>query len=136
MSLIPPSVHDYDVMIIMGRYKVKNVSYDGNGSMNIGRLNGNQATTFGNGFAQKNVENEAECSKDSYNHFTSGKTMCSATTAWKKTTIARDLIMMAHIQPTDNKSNAEPTYDAEVINELNASQIDLINGLLSKGDHE
>ncbi|GJZ77568.1 hypothetical protein Tco_0642240 [Tanacetum coccineum] len=104
MSLIPPSVHDYDVMIIMGRYKVnqvviqygrvdiqsKNVGYDGNSSMNIGRLNGNQATTIGNGFAQKNVENVAECSKDSYNHFTSGKTMCSATTAWKKTTIARD----------------------------------------------
>ncbi|GKE03531.1 hypothetical protein Tco_1395549, partial [Tanacetum coccineum] len=46
------------------------------------------------------------------------------------------VIMMARIQPTDNKSDAEPTYDAEVINELNASQIDLINGLLSKGDHE
>ncbi|GKB69234.1 retrovirus-related pol polyprotein from transposon TNT 1-94 [Tanacetum coccineum] len=46
------------------------------------------------------------------------------------------VIMMAHIQPTNDKSDAEPTYDAEVISEVNASQIDLINGLLSKGDHE
>ncbi|GJT36571.1 hypothetical protein Tco_0926990 [Tanacetum coccineum] len=28
------------------------------------------------------------------------------------------MIMMAHIQPTDNKSDAEPTYDAEVISEF------------------
>ncbi|GJU44330.1 hypothetical protein Tco_1201596 [Tanacetum coccineum] len=42
------------------------------------------------------------------------------------------VIMMARIQPTDNESDAEPTYDGEVISELNASQINLINGLLSK----
>ncbi|GJS36119.1 integrase, catalytic region, zinc finger, CCHC-type containing protein [Tanacetum coccineum] len=46
------------------------------------------------------------------------------------------VIMMAHIQPTDDKSNTEPTYDAELISEVNATQIDLINGLLSKSDHE
>ncbi|GKC86911.1 hypothetical protein Tco_1147560 [Tanacetum coccineum] len=46
------------------------------------------------------------------------------------------MIMMARIQPTDNKSDVEPTYDAEVISEVNASQIDLINRLLSKGNHE
>ncbi|GJZ96369.1 integrase, catalytic region, zinc finger, CCHC-type containing protein [Tanacetum coccineum] len=45
------------------------------------------------------------------------------------------VITMARIQPTNNKSDAEPTYD-EVISEVNASQIDLINILLSKGDHE
>ncbi|GKB82996.1 retrovirus-related pol polyprotein from transposon TNT 1-94 [Tanacetum coccineum] len=46
------------------------------------------------------------------------------------------VIMMARIQPTDDKSDAEPTYDVEVISEVNASQVDLINGLLLKGVHE
>ncbi|GJZ97016.1 hypothetical protein Tco_0669350 [Tanacetum coccineum] len=46
------------------------------------------------------------------------------------------VIMMARIQPTDDKSDTELTYDAEVISEVNASQIDLINGFLSKGVHE
>ncbi|GJV41212.1 hypothetical protein Tco_1419652, partial [Tanacetum coccineum] len=46
------------------------------------------------------------------------------------------IIMMARIQPTDDKSNAKPTYDAEFISEVSASQVDMINGLLSKSDHE
>ncbi|GKD43490.1 hypothetical protein Tco_1268135 [Tanacetum coccineum] len=46
------------------------------------------------------------------------------------------VILMARIQPTDEKSNAEPTYDAEVISEVNALQIDPIKRLLSKGVHE
>ncbi|GJY62288.1 integrase, catalytic region, zinc finger, CCHC-type containing protein [Tanacetum coccineum] len=46
------------------------------------------------------------------------------------------VIMMVRIQPTDDKSYAEPTYDAELISEVNASQIDIINGLLSKSNHE
>ncbi|GJX03898.1 hypothetical protein Tco_0189814 [Tanacetum coccineum] len=46
------------------------------------------------------------------------------------------LIMMARIQPTDDKSNAKPTYDVEFISEVNASQVDMINGLLLKSDHE
>nr|GEW42815.1 hypothetical protein [Tanacetum cinerariifolium] len=46
------------------------------------------------------------------------------------------VIMMARIQPTDDKSDAKPTYDAEFISDVNASQIDMINGLLSKNDHE
>ncbi|GJZ27692.1 hypothetical protein Tco_0572339 [Tanacetum coccineum] len=46
------------------------------------------------------------------------------------------VIMMARIQPTDDKSDAEPTIDAEVISEVSASQIDFINGLLSKDVHE
>ncbi|GJZ20027.1 hypothetical protein Tco_0556617 [Tanacetum coccineum] len=46
------------------------------------------------------------------------------------------VIMMAHIKPTDDKSNAKPTYDVEFISEVNASQIDMISGLLSKSDHE
>ncbi|GKD27192.1 hypothetical protein Tco_1233406 [Tanacetum coccineum] len=46
------------------------------------------------------------------------------------------VIMMTRIQPTDDKSDTEPTYDVELISEVNASQIDMINGLLSKSDHE
>ncbi|GJR96303.1 retrovirus-related pol polyprotein from transposon TNT 1-94 [Tanacetum coccineum] len=46
------------------------------------------------------------------------------------------VIMMARIQPTDNDLDAEPIYDAEFVNEVNASQINLVNGLPSKSDHE
>ncbi|GJV97827.1 hypothetical protein Tco_1549404 [Tanacetum coccineum] len=46
------------------------------------------------------------------------------------------VIMMARIQPTNNKSDAKPTYDDEFISEVNALQFDMINGLLSKSDHE
>ncbi|GJU32016.1 hypothetical protein Tco_1175605 [Tanacetum coccineum] len=46
------------------------------------------------------------------------------------------VVMMARIQPTDDKSDVEPTYDDEFISEVNASQIDMINGLLSKSGHE
>ncbi|GJU52522.1 hypothetical protein Tco_1226236 [Tanacetum coccineum] len=46
------------------------------------------------------------------------------------------VIMMARIQPTYDKSNAKPTYDVEFISKVNASQINMINGLLSKSDHE
>ncbi|GJT29349.1 retrovirus-related pol polyprotein from transposon TNT 1-94 [Tanacetum coccineum] len=46
------------------------------------------------------------------------------------------VIMMALIQPTDDKSDAKSTYDSKFISEVNASQIDMINGLLSKSNHE
>nr|GEX10298.1 retrovirus-related Pol polyprotein from transposon TNT 1-94 [Tanacetum cinerariifolium] len=46
------------------------------------------------------------------------------------------VIMMAHIQPTDDKSDAEPKYDSEVISEVNSLQINLISGMLSKGVHK
>ncbi|GJV68926.1 hypothetical protein Tco_1484435 [Tanacetum coccineum] len=36
----------------------------------------------------------------------------------------------------DQRSDVEPTYDAELISKLNASQINMINGLLSKSNHE
>ncbi|GJV94369.1 hypothetical protein Tco_1545946 [Tanacetum coccineum] len=45
------------------------------------------------------------------------------------------VIMMARIQPTNDKSDAKPTYDAEFISEVNDLQIDMINRLLSKNDH-
>ncbi|GJW79263.1 hypothetical protein Tco_0140945 [Tanacetum coccineum] len=46
------------------------------------------------------------------------------------------VILMARIQPTDNKGDAEPKYDAEAISEVNALQINLISKMLSKGVHE
>ncbi|GJT98459.1 hypothetical protein Tco_1093977 [Tanacetum coccineum] len=46
------------------------------------------------------------------------------------------VIMMACIQPTNDKSDAKLTYNAEFISEVNDSQINTINGLLSKSDHE
>ncbi|GKE95680.1 integrase, catalytic region, zinc finger, CCHC-type containing protein, partial [Tanacetum coccineum] len=45
------------------------------------------------------------------------------------------VIMMVHIQTTDDKSDAKPTYD-EFISEVNATQIEMINGLLSKSNQE
>ncbi|GJW81514.1 hypothetical protein Tco_0145489 [Tanacetum coccineum] len=46
------------------------------------------------------------------------------------------VIIMARIQPADDNANVEPKYDAEVISEVNALQINLISGMLSKGVHE
>ncbi|GJS33798.1 retrovirus-related pol polyprotein from transposon TNT 1-94 [Tanacetum coccineum] len=50
--------------------------------------------------------------------------------------LSASMIMMARIQPVDDMSDAKTKYDAEVISEVNASQINLIIGLLSKGVHE
>ncbi|GJR29994.1 retrovirus-related pol polyprotein from transposon TNT 1-94 [Tanacetum coccineum] len=49
--------------------------------------------------------------------------------------LSEAVIMMAHIQPVDDKADAEPKYDAEAINKVNDSQINLISGMLSKGVH-
>ncbi|GKB00025.1 hypothetical protein Tco_0828018, partial [Tanacetum coccineum] len=122
----------------------KNVGYVRNGSKNTGRIAGNQATNAGNGFAQKTVENveneqkllaardEARVNLDTEeNDFM----LMNAYGDDQLEELNALVIMMAHIQPNDNKSDVEPTYDVEVISEVNASQIDQINGLLSKGDH-
>nr|GEU32579.1 hypothetical protein [Tanacetum cinerariifolium] len=50
--------------------------------------------------------------------------------------LSETLIMMAHIQPADNKADAEQKYNAKAISEVNALQINLISGMLSKGVHE
>ncbi|GJY70011.1 hypothetical protein Tco_0472993 [Tanacetum coccineum] len=46
------------------------------------------------------------------------------------------VILMARIQPTDDKADAESTYDAKTLSEVNALQIHLKSGMLSKGVHE
>ncbi|GJU46639.1 hypothetical protein Tco_1203905 [Tanacetum coccineum] len=44
--------------------------------------------------------------------------------------------MMARLKLTDNDSNAEPTYNFDLVSEVNDSQIELIYGLFSNSDHE
>nr|GEZ37680.1 hypothetical protein [Tanacetum cinerariifolium]GEZ77357.1 hypothetical protein [Tanacetum cinerariifolium] len=46
------------------------------------------------------------------------------------------VIMMARIQQADDNAETDPKYDVEAVSEVNASHIDLISGILSKGVHE
>nr|GEV56875.1 hypothetical protein [Tanacetum cinerariifolium] len=46
------------------------------------------------------------------------------------------VIMMVRIQPTDDKANAEQTYDAEALGEVNALQIHLKSRMSSESVHE
>ncbi|GKE32265.1 retrovirus-related pol polyprotein from transposon TNT 1-94, partial [Tanacetum coccineum] len=46
------------------------------------------------------------------------------------------VIMMARIQLADDNAETKPKYDAEAVSEVNASHIDLISGMISKGVHE
>nr|GEU70825.1 putative reverse transcriptase domain-containing protein [Tanacetum cinerariifolium] len=46
---------------------------------------------------------------------------------------ARNVIMMARIQSTDDNGDAEPKYDVDVVGEVTALQIILISRMLSKG---
>ncbi|GJS67891.1 hypothetical protein Tco_0682456 [Tanacetum coccineum] len=139
----------------------KNVGYAGNGNKNAGRINRIEATNAGNGLVQSieeydhNVERiprtestPGKTNVQGYNYNGKGHYACECPNpsndfmldnAYGDNTLKElnaAVIMMAHIQPTDNKSDAKPTYDAEFISEVHASQIDMINGLLSKSDHK
>ncbi|GJU08372.1 retrovirus-related pol polyprotein from transposon TNT 1-94 [Tanacetum coccineum] len=46
------------------------------------------------------------------------------------------IIMMACIQPTENKANVEPTYDVDALGEVNAFQIYLKSRMHSESVHE
>ncbi|GJR13396.1 integrase, catalytic region, zinc finger, CCHC-type containing protein [Tanacetum coccineum] len=50
--------------------------------------------------------------------------------------LSATVIMMTRIQPADAKANVEPKYDVEAISEVNALQINLISGMLSKSVYE
>ncbi|GJR35200.1 hypothetical protein Tco_1210884 [Tanacetum coccineum] len=130
------------VMIQDGRMDIqsKNVGYDGNGNMYAGRTNSNQATNTGNGLVQKIKEYEHNVQRIPRTESTLGKTneqMLLATkdkvgvhldeeendfmldNAYGDNTLEdlnAPVIIMAHIQPTDDKSDTEPTYDTEIIN--------------------
>ncbi|GKC24704.1 hypothetical protein Tco_1026854, partial [Tanacetum coccineum] len=119
---------------------------------NTWRITRNQTTNAENGFAQKNVEINENAQRNPRPTSTLVQMLLAAKYEAKVHVVTKEndfmlmsaygddqleelnalVIMMARIQPTDNESDAEPTYDAEVISELNASQINLINGLLSK----
>ncbi|GJU06860.1 hypothetical protein Tco_1123290, partial [Tanacetum coccineum] len=110
----------------------KNVGYVGNGSKNAGRIAGNQATNAGNEQMLLAARYEAKVNLDTEeNDFM----LMNAYGDDQLEELNASVIMMAYIQPNDNKSDVEPTYDVEIISKVNASQIDQINGLLSKGDH-
>ncbi|GJU22921.1 hypothetical protein Tco_1156263 [Tanacetum coccineum] len=113
-----PQPYYNQVVIQDGRMDIqsKKGGYARNDSRNTGRLNGNQATTDGNSFPQKNVENEENVQRIPRTTSTLGKTNLEELNAL--------VIMMARIQAIDNKSDAEPTYDAEFINEDNSGQVE------------
>ncbi|GJW37691.1 hypothetical protein Tco_0060611 [Tanacetum coccineum] len=83
----------------------KNVGYAGNGCRNAGRTTENQATNVGNDKAEVNLDTEEN---DFMLMNTYGDDQLEELNA--------SVIMMALIQPTDNKFDVELTYDAEIIN--------------------
>nr|GEY61666.1 hypothetical protein [Tanacetum cinerariifolium] len=140
--------------MVVGRVDIhsKNVGYAGNGCRNAGRITKNHATNAGNGHYARDcpkpkvhdakyfkeqmmlaVKDEAGVNLDTKeNDFM----FMNAYGNDQLEELNALVIMMVRIQRTDNKYDAEPTYVAEIINKVNASQNDLINGLLLKGDHE
>ncbi|GJV68928.1 hypothetical protein Tco_1484437 [Tanacetum coccineum] len=132
----------------------KNAGYAGNGNRYARRTNGNQATNaeMGKGHYARECpkprvrkakyfrEQMLLTTKDEVGvHLDEEENDFMLDNAYKDNTLEElnaTVIMMARIQPTNDNSDAEPTYDAEFISEVNDSQIDIINGLLSKSDHE
>ncbi|GKB90127.1 hypothetical protein Tco_0962399 [Tanacetum coccineum] len=116
----------------------KNVGYAGNGNMNAGRPNRNQIATARNGMVQQ-IEmllamkdevggnlNEEENDFMLDNHY--GDDSLEELNA--------AVILMARIQPTDDKTDAEPTYDVDALGEVNASQIHLKSRMHSESVHK
>ncbi|GJT08276.1 retrovirus-related pol polyprotein from transposon TNT 1-94 [Tanacetum coccineum] len=145
--------------------QTKNASYGGNGNRNAGRKNRNQAANAGNGRANVQCYNcnarvhyARDCPKpkvcdakyfreqmllamkdeaggtlnEEENDFMLDNDYGDETL--EELTVA--VIMMAQIQPTDDNAETEPKYDAEAVDEVNASHIDLISSMISKGVHE
>nr|GEV57181.1 hypothetical protein [Tanacetum cinerariifolium] len=98
----------------------KNAGYVRNGNRNIRRLNRNQATNAGNGLVSKikmllAAKDEVGVNLDAKeNEFM----LMNPYDDDQLEELNASVIMMAHIQPTDDKSDAESTYDAKVISEL------------------
>ncbi|GKB20525.1 hypothetical protein Tco_0854448 [Tanacetum coccineum] len=143
----------------------KNAGYAGNGNKNAGRQNKIQAANVGNGLENVqcyncNAKGHYACNypkpkvcnakyfkeqmlldmkdeaggnlNDKENDFMLDNAYDDDTL--EELTAA--VIMMAHIQQAYDKGYAEPKYDVEAMSEVNASQINLISGMLSKGAHE
>ncbi|GJZ48730.1 hypothetical protein Tco_0602562 [Tanacetum coccineum] len=84
----------------------KNVGYARNGNRNAGRQNNKAANTENDG-ARGNL-------KDEENYFMLDKAYGDDTLE----ELSAVVIMMAHIQPEDDKANVEPKYDVEAISEV------------------
>ncbi|GJS63761.1 hypothetical protein Tco_0678325 [Tanacetum coccineum] len=139
----------------------KNVGYARNGNRNVGRQN--EATNVRNGLVQSIEEYDQshyarDCPKPKVHDAKFFKEQILLATkdeagvhldeeekdflfdyTYRDNTLEElnaVVIMMAHIQPIDDKSDTKLTYDVEFINDINASQIDMTNRILSKSDHE
>ncbi|GJW32951.1 retrovirus-related pol polyprotein from transposon TNT 1-94 [Tanacetum coccineum] len=140
----------------------KNVSYVVNGNRNVGRQNRNQAANMRNGKANVQCYNcnakghyARNCAKPKVRDAKYFKEqMLLAMKDEARGNINEEendfmldndygddtleelsvvVIMMARIQPAEDNADTKPKYDAKAINEVNASQIDLISEMLSKG---
>ncbi|GKE00776.1 hypothetical protein Tco_1388759 [Tanacetum coccineum] len=109
----------------------KNVGYAGNGNRNAGRQNRNQATNAGNGLVHSIEEYDQNVQRNPRTELTTGKTNMLLAT--------KDEARM-HLDEEENDFMLENAYEDNILEELNAavnaSQVDMINRLLSKNDHE
>ncbi|GJZ10951.1 hypothetical protein Tco_0545710, partial [Tanacetum coccineum] len=148
-------IHDGRVDI-----QTKNAGYSGNGNKNAGIRNRNQAANAKNGPVQQIDESHyaRDCPKPKGHHAKyfreqmllamkdeSGGTLNEEENDFmldnaygdeRLEELTATVIMMAQIQPADDNAETEPKYDAEAVSEVNASQIDLISSMISKGFHE
>ncbi|GKD91864.1 hypothetical protein Tco_1371701 [Tanacetum coccineum] len=109
----------------------KNVGYAGNGNKNAGRQNRNQIATTGSRlmqmirlFSREQMllalkVNAGGNLNEEENDFMLDNTYEDDSLEELNAAV----IMMAHIQPIDDKADAEPTYDVEALSEVNASII-------------
>ncbi|GKA36723.1 retrovirus-related pol polyprotein from transposon TNT 1-94 [Tanacetum coccineum] len=97
-----------------------------NGNKNVGRQNRNQVTNAGNGFVQSIEENDHNVQR----HPRTKEQMLLALKDEAR----------AHLDDKENDFMLDNAYGDNTLEELNAavnaSKVDMINGLLSKSDHE
>ncbi|GJZ99141.1 retrovirus-related pol polyprotein from transposon TNT 1-94 [Tanacetum coccineum] len=102
----------------------------GNGRRNSGRIVRNQGNSVGNDFVQKNIRNVDNVQRNPRTTTNYGKTpQIQRYNCNEKGHYAREcskpkleefnasVIMTACIQPADNDSDAEPTYDSDFVSE-------------------
>ncbi|GKA44568.1 hypothetical protein Tco_0737292 [Tanacetum coccineum] len=113
--------------------QTKNADYGGNGNRNARRQNKNQVANAGNGQMLLAMKDEARGTlNEEENDFMLDNAYGDATLEELTTAV----IMMTCIQPTNVNAETKPKYDAEAVSEVNASHINLISGMISKGVHE
>ncbi|GJR83953.1 hypothetical protein Tco_0154738 [Tanacetum coccineum] len=128
-----------------------NNRYGGNGNMNAGRQNRNQAFNAGNGLTQNDESNqivqkrvpfteqmllamkdEARSNlKDEENDFMLDNSYGDETLEEPTATV----IMMARIQPADDNAVTKPTYDAKAVSEVNSSHKMIPKGVYEHKNH-